>query len=90
MYSFFSFKILSKCRFHIFQLVVSGLILVLIWQPILNLFRFLTKVQLAYVLLVVDETFYSCYNGLSRLFNKEIKLLGKKINPLSLVHKIRF
>ena len=41
-----------------FQLVVSGLILVPIQQSVLNLFCFLMKVQLAYVLLGVDETFY--------------------------------
>ena len=52
------YQILSKCRFQIFQLVVSGLILVPIRQPVLNLFWFLTKVQFAYVLLGVDETFY--------------------------------
>ena len=41
-----------------FQLVGSGLILVPIQQPVLNLFWFLTKFQFTYVLLGVDETVY--------------------------------
>ena len=52
------YQILSKCRFQIFQLVLSGLILVPIRQSVLNLFWFLTKVQFAYVLLGINETFY--------------------------------
>ena len=52
------YQILLKCRFKKIHLVVSGLILELIRQPILNLFWFLMKVQFAFVLLGVDETFY--------------------------------
>ena len=59
-YSSFFFKISDTVKVPIpsFLTTFSGLILVSIWQPVLNLFWFLTKVQFAYVLLGVNETFY--------------------------------
>ena len=59
-YSSFFFKISDTVKVPIpsFLACFSGLILVSIRQPVLNLFLFLTKVHFAYVLLGVNETFY--------------------------------